>query len=86
MTSTGFAPASGSLYSLDLDGTIADHLSGISLTNGMAFSNDNTILFYIDSGPQTIYAYDYDLTTGNISEFMLALLVLALLLLSDSLL
>lgn len=40
----------------------------IRLSNGMAWTEDNRIFYYIDSPTQSVYAYDFDLETGNISN------------------
>ncbi|KAK7100082.1 regucalcin-like [Littorina saxatilis] len=64
----GFVAGSGCLYSLNVDRTVTLRHSGVDLTNGMAFSNDNATLFYIDSTPKNIYAFDYDPQAGNLSS------------------
>ncbi|XP_067669759.1 regucalcin-like [Haliotis asinina] len=58
----------GSLYSLDADGCIKKHLSNISLGNGMDWTGDNTIMYYIDSLPRQIYAFNFDITAGTVSN------------------
>lgn len=65
---SGFAPGTGVVYSLNVDHSVTSRHSGVDLTNGMAFSNDNSTLFYIDSTPKNIYAFDFDLQTGNLSS------------------
>ena len=60
------------LYRLDTDGrlTVAD--AEIGLSNGLTFSLDGTKLYYTDSGqspyPPNIYVYDYDRSSGDISD------------------
>ncbi|PVD23868.1 hypothetical protein C0Q70_17142 [Pomacea canaliculata] len=63
-----FEPAVGSLYSLDLDHTVKKWVSGIDLSNGFAWTEDNQTMFYIDSIPKKVYAFDYDLENGAISN------------------
>ncbi|KAL3868868.1 hypothetical protein ACJMK2_041625 [Sinanodonta woodiana] len=58
----------GSLYSLEKDGTLKSHLDKISISNGLAWSEDNRTMFYIDSIPRKVYAFDFDITTGEISN------------------
>jgi sugar lactone lactonase YvrE len=60
--------ASGSLYSLSPDGTLKTPLTGVRISNGLAWSPDYTTLYYIDTPTRTVMAYDYDLATGDISQ------------------
>lgn len=55
----------GGLYSLGADGTISELDDQIVLGNGPCFSPDDGTLYHADSMRQTIYAYDYDLSTGR---------------------
>ena len=41
---------------------------GVHLSNGLGFSPDNKILYYTDTVFRTIYAYDYNLKNGSISN------------------
>ncbi|XP_076103705.1 regucalcin-like [Mytilus galloprovincialis] len=56
----------GSLYSLDTDGTIKKHVENITISNGIAWSPDNKTMYYIDSVPGVVYAFDYDIDNGTI--------------------
>lgn len=58
----------GSLYSFELDGTVRKHKENISISNGLAWSADNRTMYYIDSVPRKVWAYDFDLTTGTMSN------------------
>ena len=58
----------GSLYSLELDGTIKKHKDKVSISNGLAWSADNKTMYFIDSIPRKVWAYDFDLATGTMSE------------------
>lgn len=58
----------GTLYCVDLDGTVTKKKEGVTISNGLAWSSDNKTMYYIDSIPRKVYAYDYDLRTGNISK------------------
>lgn len=58
----------GSFYRLNKDGT-ADHLlSGITVSNGMAWTADQKTMYYIDTPTHCVYAFDYDNQSGNISQ------------------
>ena len=58
----------GSLYRLDTDGTITRVLGDIACSNGMGFSRDGRTMYYTDSERYTIYAFDYDMKTGSLSN------------------
>ncbi|GAA3402396.1 SMP-30/gluconolactonase/LRE family protein [Paenibacillus hodogayensis] len=58
----------GALYCMDTDLSIRLVLDGISCSNGLAWSTDNQIMYYIDSPTRNIMAYDYDLSSGQISN------------------
>lgn len=42
--------------------------SGITISNGIGWSPDNKIMYYSDSLHYVIYAYDFDLETGDINN------------------
>lgn len=58
----------GKLYSIDVDGSISILEEGVHLSNGLGFSADNKIMYYTDTVLRTIYAYDYNLKYGSISN------------------
>ncbi|NOU63605.1 SMP-30/gluconolactonase/LRE family protein [Paenibacillus sp. LMG 31461] len=61
--------AAGSLYCLDIDGTVRTLEDGcITVSNGLGWSPDNTIMYYIDSPTKKVVAYDYDGESGSISN------------------
>ena len=60
---------SGSLFSLELDGSVIKHKEGISVSNGLAWAADNKTMFYIDTIPKKVFGYDFNITTGNISMY-----------------
>lgn len=55
----------GRLYSVDEKGGISIIDDGWGLSNGIAFSPDNTIMYVVDTYERVVYAYDYDLETGK---------------------
>merc|ERR550532_660465 len=61
-------PEAGALYCLDVDRSIEKKVSKVHISNGMAWTEDNKTMYYIDSIPRKVYAYDFDLETGNISN------------------
>lgn len=55
----------GGLFRLDPDGTATQLLDGIATSNGPCFSPDGHTFYFADSARQTIWAFDYDTTTGT---------------------
>ncbi|XP_025110660.1 regucalcin-like [Pomacea canaliculata] len=62
------APPQGSLYSLGLDRTVRKQATNFYLSNGLAWTDDNQTMFFIDSPARKLYAFDFDLEGGNISN------------------
>jgi sugar lactone lactonase YvrE len=60
--------ASGSLYSLDPDGTLTTLVTGTRISNGLTWSPDYHTFYFIDTPTRTVMAYDYDLATGQIAH------------------
>ncbi len=58
----------GALYRLDPDGTVTRHLTGVTTSNGIDWSGDNTRMFYIDTGRPQIDVFDFDLVRGEITN------------------
>lgn len=63
------AQRSGRLYRLDTDLSLTEVVSGVGISNGLGFSLDRRTMYYTDSDPaRTIYLFDYDELTGDISN------------------
>ncbi len=60
--------ASGNFYSLEAGKPPRKLLDGIRISNGLAWSPDHKIFYYIDTPTRQVRAFDYDLETGNISN------------------
>ncbi|WP_183564114.1 SMP-30/gluconolactonase/LRE family protein [Mucilaginibacter sp. SP1R1] len=56
----------GALYLFD--GEVRKMLSSTSVSNGICWSADNRVMYYIDSFDYNVKAYDFDLESGNISN------------------
>ena len=56
------------LWRLDPDLTVTKVESGIVCNNGPCWSPDNKTFYHTDTFKDEIYAYDYDIETGNISN------------------
>lgn len=61
----------GGLYSVELDGTVIKRLPNVSISNGMTWSLDKKTFYYVDTYKFAVEAYDFDIVSGNISEFMI---------------
>lgn len=61
-------PGHGSLYRLDHDLTVTRMLTGVSVSNGIAWNSDNTTMYYVDTPTGGIDAFDFDLEAGTIRE------------------
>ena len=60
--------ASSALYRLDADGSVHKIESGITISNGLGWSPDNKTMYFTDTMIHTIYAYDFDLESGSLSN------------------
>ena len=58
----------GSLHRLDPDGSVTTVLTGIGISNGLGWSPDNRIMYYIDSLDAGVDVFDFELDTGVISN------------------
>jgi sugar lactone lactonase YvrE len=61
-------PNKGSLYTLEENNSVTKKIEGVTVSNGMAWSEDHTKFYYIDSPTLEVVAYDYDKSNGNISN------------------
>lgn len=60
--------ATSALYRLDADGSLHTLERGITISNGLGWSPDQRTMYYTDSPRRVIYAYDYDATSGQITN------------------
>lgn len=58
----------GALYRLDPDLSLHKLDDGIIVSNGPCWSPDGKIFYFSDTWSGEIWAYDYDLETGNVSN------------------
>jgi L-arabinonolactonase len=58
----------GELYRLDPDFKVTKLDSGIIVSNGPCWSPDDKIFYFADSWSGEIWAYDYDINTGSVSN------------------
>ncbi len=53
-------PYAGGLYKVSGDFSVSPQLSDTSISNGMAWSEDNLTYYYIDSGVNEVVAFNFD--------------------------
>ena len=58
----------GALYRVDTDFSVHRMDGGVTLSNGMGWSPDDRTMYYCDSRPGVVHAYDYDIATGGIAN------------------
>jgi sugar lactone lactonase YvrE len=58
----------GALYRLDPDGRARAMLHHVSISNGLDWSDDGRLMYFIDSPTQSIDVFDFDLATGSIAN------------------
>ncbi|WP_371810341.1 SMP-30/gluconolactonase/LRE family protein [Acidianus sp. RZ1] len=60
-------PTAG-LYVLDTDMKFRQILDNVTISNGLAWNSDNSVLYYIDSPTKKVFSFDFDIKTGKISD------------------
>jgi sugar lactone lactonase YvrE len=65
MTESG---PNGSLYCMETNGTVRKVVEGITVSNGIVWSEDNQTMYYIDSPTLKVMAYDFNLESGVMSN------------------
>ena len=58
----------GALYCLDQQLQVTSKVSGLSISNGLCWSPDSTVMYHTDTPSRRINAYDFDATTGAIAN------------------
>ena len=57
----------GALYRLEHDGRCAKMLDGLTISDGIGWSPDGTVMYLADSGTRRVDAFDFDRISGAIS-------------------
>lgn len=58
----------GALYRLDTDHTLIQVLTGVTISNGLAWSPDERTMYYVDSPTHGIDLFDFEPETGSASH------------------
>lgn len=61
-------PGAGNLYVLEPDFSVSIKKEKVTCSNGMAWSPDGSILYYIDTPTRQVVAFDFDSQSGTISS------------------
>ena len=61
-------PGAGTLYRLDLDGTVSGVLDGLTVSNGLGWSPDDSTVYLSDSGEKAVWAFDYEPAAGTFGQ------------------
>jgi len=64
----GAADGAASLYRVDATGNTQRLLGGVTISNGLDWSDDGMTLFYIDTPTRTVVAYAYDHTSPTLGQ------------------
>ena len=67
-TDINFREPIGSLYRFDADRQLHTMRTNVTVSNGLGWSPDNRTMYYTDSTTRSIFAYDFELETGDISN------------------
>lgn len=67
------APRAGALHVLEAGGQTRTLLTGVSISNGLAWRPDGQLLYYIDTPTRRVAAFDYDLANGTLRNRRIAL-------------
>jgi sugar lactone lactonase YvrE len=61
-------PNVGALYRLDPDLTVTRVLDGVTESNGIDWSPDDRLMYYVDSMERRVDVFDFDLQSGSIAN------------------
>jgi L-arabinonolactonase len=61
-------PRAGALYCLDEQLQVTSKVSGLTISNGLCWNPDSTVMYHTDTPSRRINAYNFDATTGAIAN------------------
>jgi len=61
-------PEAGSLYALEPDFSVSVKIQRVGCSNGIAWSPDGNLMYYIDTPTRQVVAFDFNIITGGISN------------------
>lgn len=66
-------PEKGSFYLLDKNLSVTKKMQRVSISNGMTWSLDHSVFYYIDTPTFTVAAYDFDVVNAKITNKRIAI-------------
>ncbi len=63
-----FGPRQGALYRLDPDGRVERMLGDVTISNGIAWSPDDSLMYYVDTRSCGIDVFDFEAGSGTIAS------------------
>lgn len=64
----GAAPGKGSLYRVDWNQKVTKMLSGVGVSNGLAWDESKSKMYYIDTLTYQVVSFDFDAASGSIGR------------------
>lgn len=58
----------GNLYVMETDLSVKKKIENVTISNGIAFNADNTIMYYINTPTNYIFGFDYNIENGDINN------------------
>lgn len=62
------APGRGKVYRLEPDGTVSVVLEDVTISNGLVWSLDGDLVYYVDTPTKRIDAFDFDAGSGSFTN------------------
>lgn len=63
-----FVRGGNALYRIDPDASLSLVRPGVTVSNGLGWSPDERLFYYVDTSARGIDCFDYDIVTGQISD------------------
>jgi sugar lactone lactonase YvrE len=63
-----FQAGAGSLYRLDRNRRVEHMIGDVSISNGLGWSPDDSLMYYIDTPTRRVDVFDFDAATGTIEN------------------
>jgi sugar lactone lactonase YvrE len=62
------APGGGRLYRVDADGDVVTVLDAVTISNGIGWSPDGRLMYYVETPVRRVDAFDVDAETGLVAD------------------